>query len=107
MDRASIADADSVKILLRGTDPERVDAEGFNSLMWAVGSGRGPQFDTEKRCETVRLIAEAIFMKSGHTGLDALCGQGRSALHWAAILNLPKVIHILCEARTYFPAFSL
>ena len=99
LDCASAADSDSVKKLLRVTDPERIDKEGFNALMWAVGCERGPTHDTAKRRETVRLIAEAIFQRSGHKGLDALDGKGCSALHWAAVYNLPGIIDILCQAR--------
>jgi ankyrin repeat protein len=98
MNYASVADVQSVKNLLRMTDPVVADADGYTPLMWAVGCIRGQQYDTEERQETVRCIAQAVFLKKGRAGLDALDStKGYAALHWAAAFNMPGVINVLCE----------
>ncbi len=98
MNYASVADVQSVKNLLRMTDPVVADANGYTPLMWAVGCIRGKQNDTKARHETVRCIAQAVFYRVGRPGLDALDStEGCSALHWAAAFNMPGVIKVLCE----------
>jgi ankyrin repeat protein len=95
---AAIADVPYMKLLLElGADPSIANVDGCTPLMAACGIGVGSDQATEVAGEEPEVLKAAKLLLKLGADVNAVDANGETAMHGAALKNLPKVVQFLAD----------
>lgn len=94
---AQSADAELMRVYAAlGADVDATNADGSTPLMAAAGLGtRSPGEDAGTEDEVLQAVQLALELGNS---IDAVDGNGETAMHGAAYKNLPRVVEYLAES---------
>jgi ankyrin repeat protein len=95
---AATADIAYMKLLLElGADPKLANVDGCTPLMAACGIGVGSDQATETAGEEPEVLEAAKLLLDLGVDVNAVDANGETAMHGAALKNLPKVVQFLAD----------
>lgn len=95
---AATADIAYMKLLLElKADPKINNVDGCTPLMVACGIGVGSDAANETAGEEPEVIETAKLLLDLGVDINAVDGNGETAMHGAALKNLPKVVQFLAD----------
>jgi ankyrin repeat protein len=95
---SATADVPYMQLLVElGADPSIPNADNCTPLMVACGIGVGSAGANEVAGEEPEVLEAAQLLLKLGANLDAVDANGETAMHGAALKNLPKVVHFLAR----------
>jgi ankyrin repeat protein len=95
---AATADVAYLKLLLElGANPAMTNADGCTPLLAACGIHVGSDQATEAAGEEPEVLETAALLLSLGADINAVDANGETAMHAAALKNLPKVVQFLAD----------
>jgi ankyrin repeat protein len=95
---SATADIAYMKLLVElGANPAMTNVDGCTPLMAACGIGVGSAQATEVAGEEPEVLEAAAYLLKLGTDVNAVDANGETAMHGAALKNLPKVVQFLAD----------